>query len=451
MTENGNATCNIVSTDDPGVLNIKKVVVGGEKAASDFTINITAIEPSQSSIQGSSSFTTVTADTGEYSIDEEDSMGYTKTLSEDCSGTVALGQIKNCTITNTWEEKPAPEPTGSIRICKVVTGPGETGVNDGSFASGTVFQIAGIDPENAYAGAPAGVLPLTNFPLPLELNADLFSEIEGNDAYCVTYNDLPYGIYYYGQETISTSTHSGWYAPEYNDNYALDAYNPSSNFPYSAQYYSEGEENPNYHASSDGVILVEDRDAHPTLVVYNQAYDREDQSQEYLLNIQFSGEGEGMVTSEDGLINCDSQNPESDCSETYSSSTVVTLTAAAKEGSSFSGTWHQACEGAGQNPQCQVTVDGNKTAEAHFVLKGENVCVSNCSTPSSGGGGSGGGGIPTRTSQVLGISTTTPFESLAVPQVLGAATELPRTGIDLSFWLISLFGLLAFSPAKAKF
>jgi hypothetical protein len=33
-------------------------------------------------------------------VDEADALGYTKSLSADCSGTIADGETKTCTITN---------------------------------------------------------------------------------------------------------------------------------------------------------------------------------------------------------------------------------------------------------------------------------------------------------------------------------------------------------------
>src|SRR5919201_1648174 len=78
---------------------------GGGADASHFTIKVTAGHPSQSSFAGSESGTTVTVDAGSYSVDEDSVSGYTKTIGADCSGTIANGQTKTCTITN--DDQPA--------------------------------------------------------------------------------------------------------------------------------------------------------------------------------------------------------------------------------------------------------------------------------------------------------------------------------------------------------
>lgn len=73
---------------------------GGEAVASDFTINVTGENPSESTFPGSESGTTITLDPGDYSIDENSFGGYEKTLGENCSGTISSGQSLTCIITN---------------------------------------------------------------------------------------------------------------------------------------------------------------------------------------------------------------------------------------------------------------------------------------------------------------------------------------------------------------
>src|SRR6059058_2955448 len=101
-------TCTVTNDDKPGTLIVKKHVIddnGGTKSAGDFTMKVTAGHPSQSSFAGSESGTTVTVDAGSYSVDEDSVSGYTKTLGADCSGTIANGQTKTCTVTN--DDQPA--------------------------------------------------------------------------------------------------------------------------------------------------------------------------------------------------------------------------------------------------------------------------------------------------------------------------------------------------------
>src|SRR5206468_12211193 len=92
----------------PGTLIVKKHVVagsGGTKTASDFTLNVTGtnVLPS-ASFSGSESGTTVTLNAGSYTVDENAVSGYVKTFGADCSGTIANGETKTCTITNSPQQ-----------------------------------------------------------------------------------------------------------------------------------------------------------------------------------------------------------------------------------------------------------------------------------------------------------------------------------------------------------
>jgi hypothetical protein len=61
---------------------------------------VTGTNVSLSSFPGSESGTTVTLNAGSYSVDESLNKAYAKTLGENCSGTIANGETKTCTITN---------------------------------------------------------------------------------------------------------------------------------------------------------------------------------------------------------------------------------------------------------------------------------------------------------------------------------------------------------------
>lgn len=81
---------------------IKRVINDddGNRRASDFTMTISGNNVSQSSFRGRENGTTVTLSPGSYSVDEADSLGYSKSRSGDCSGTIASGETKVCVITN---------------------------------------------------------------------------------------------------------------------------------------------------------------------------------------------------------------------------------------------------------------------------------------------------------------------------------------------------------------
>jgi hypothetical protein len=79
----------------------------------------------------------------------------------------------------------------------------------------------------------------------------------------------------------------------------------------------------------------------------------------YTLTVAKAGTGSGAITSSPSGISCGA-----DCSESYNSGTVVTLSQAAASGSSFAG-WSGACTGTGT---CQVTMDTAKTVTASFSV-----------------------------------------------------------------------------------
>ncbi len=80
----------------------------------------------------------------------------------------------------------------------------------------------------------------------------------------------------------------------------------------------------------------------------------------YSLSVAKTGNGAGTVSSVPGGIDCGS-----DCTEEYSSGSVITLTATATSGSSFAG-WGGACSGVA-GPICMVTVTEAQSVSAEFT------------------------------------------------------------------------------------
>jgi predicted extracellular nuclease len=73
---------------------------GGDADAADFTMSVTATNPSTASFPGDEAGTTVTVESGSYSVGETGPSGYSASFSADCSGTIALHETKTCTVTN---------------------------------------------------------------------------------------------------------------------------------------------------------------------------------------------------------------------------------------------------------------------------------------------------------------------------------------------------------------
>jgi uncharacterized repeat protein (TIGR01451 family) len=104
LNEGENVTCAFNNVRQAATVTVIKNVVndnGGTKVAGDFTMHVTGANPSSSTFAGSATGTVVTVDPGvQYSVTEDAVTGYTGSSSTDCTGTVAAGQNKTCTVTN---------------------------------------------------------------------------------------------------------------------------------------------------------------------------------------------------------------------------------------------------------------------------------------------------------------------------------------------------------------
>src|SRR5206468_855742 len=112
-------TCTITNNDIAAQLTVIKHVVnddGGTKVASDFSITVTSNGSANAPFAGSEGGTAVTLNAGSYSVDEATQTGYAKSLSAGCSGTVAAGETRTCTITN----DDIPVPTATLTVIKHV-------------------------------------------------------------------------------------------------------------------------------------------------------------------------------------------------------------------------------------------------------------------------------------------------------------------------------------------
>lgn len=109
----------VINTLPPQLTIIKHVIYdnGGTKQASDFTINIVNNDIALNAVQGSEDGTSVTLSAGTFSVSEGALADYLTTYSGDCSGTIADGEQKTCTVTNDYVAPPPP-------VTKVVFAPG---------------------------------------------------------------------------------------------------------------------------------------------------------------------------------------------------------------------------------------------------------------------------------------------------------------------------------------
>ena len=79
---------------------------GGTATAANFSVTVTGSSPSPATFPGAESpGTNVGLGVGAYSVEEGAHAGYTETKSADCTGSIAIGETKTCTITN--DDQPA--------------------------------------------------------------------------------------------------------------------------------------------------------------------------------------------------------------------------------------------------------------------------------------------------------------------------------------------------------
>jgi uncharacterized repeat protein (TIGR01451 family) len=124
-------TCTVTNDDvAPKLIVVKHVVndEGGTKVAADFTMNVTGSSPSPASFAGvESPGTQVGLNAGAYNVTESGPTGYTASFSADCTGSIAVGQTKTCTVTNDDDVLPEVEVVKTASPTSVPeTAPGTT-------------------------------------------------------------------------------------------------------------------------------------------------------------------------------------------------------------------------------------------------------------------------------------------------------------------------------------
>src|SRR2546423_1871305 len=111
-------------------------------------MNVTGsnVQPSATFAGAETPGTTVTLNAGSYSVNEAAVSGYTKTLGADCSGTIANGETKTCTITN-------DDQAATLTVIKHVIN------NDGGLKNASDFTMnvtgSNVQPSATFPGAEA--------------------------------------------------------------------------------------------------------------------------------------------------------------------------------------------------------------------------------------------------------------------------------------------------------
>jgi len=156
VVANTTYNCTITNSDNVAHLIVIKHVIndnGGVLNAGNFITTITGVTTATPTIGGveSPGVNNILTSVGAYSIDEGLHVGYTKTLSTDCSGTIALGETKTCTITN---NDIAPGQANLEVIKKVIN----NGIGS-AVASSFTINVAGTTNifPSSFAGSETGV------------------------------------------------------------------------------------------------------------------------------------------------------------------------------------------------------------------------------------------------------------------------------------------------------
>jgi len=169
-------TCTVTNGDvQPKLIVIKHVINdnGGSASAGDFTMTVTGNDPNPASFPGAEApGTTVALNAGNYDVTEAGPSGYAASFSADCTGSVALGQTKTCTVTN---DDVAPQ---LIVIKHVVNDNGGTAV-----AGDFTMTVTGNNPSPAsFPGAEAPGTTVT-------LNAGSYGATEtGPSGYAASFS-----------------------------------------------------------------------------------------------------------------------------------------------------------------------------------------------------------------------------------------------------------------------
>lgn len=314
VTNGSNTTCTIVNNDKPAQLTVIKHVSGGSATAADFAMNVAGTNVSSTSFAGSETGTVVTLDAGSYGVSESGGpANYDLSTSGNCSGTVVAGDVKTCTLTNTYH---APTPTTTdLSIIKVIdnNNPAEgenvtytiTVTNNGSADDSSVVVTDNL---------PSGVVYISSTPSGFDNSTGTWSigDLATGSSTSISLT-VQVGLGTGGSVVVNTASVAGTLSDTNTDN------------------------------NSSSVNL--------NVKVTN-----------YQLDVVFAGAGTGIVSSTPASLNCTAN-----CNANFASGTLVSLTAESNSGSTFEGWSGGICSGTGT---CSVTMDAAKSVTANFSVSG---------------------------------------------------------------------------------
>ncbi|MDP1846264.1 MAG: hypothetical protein Q8K79_00615, partial [Solirubrobacteraceae bacterium] len=187
-------TCTVTNNDIAPVLTVVKHVVndnGGTKSAADFSLTVDDPGTNPAPFNGAEApGTDVAVDPGAYSVSEGAHDGYAVSYSADCTGTLAIGETKTCTVTNN-------------DIAPVLTVVKHVVNDDGGTKPAADFSLTVDDPGTNPAAFDGAEAPGTD----VAIDAGAYSVSEGaHDGYAVSYSDACTGTLAIGQTATCTVT-----------------------------------------------------------------------------------------------------------------------------------------------------------------------------------------------------------------------------------------------------
>ena len=159
-------TCTVTNSSQKGTLTVIKQVVGGDAVASDFTMSVAGNGPSPSSFPGSAEGTLISIGAGTYEVTESGVSGYTPSFAGDCVGSIAPGEHKTCTVTNTAQpstlivkkivDNSAGGDATADQFTMTVTGAGASPSSFPGDPDGTTVDVSSNDAYQVSESGPSG-------------------------------------------------------------------------------------------------------------------------------------------------------------------------------------------------------------------------------------------------------------------------------------------------------
>ena len=167
---------------------------------------------------------------------------------------------------NPEERADSKNNDGSITVCITLIDADDK-VVDGTKVPQTLFSFLGYLPEHVTQGKVKNKLPDVNVTTPIKYNKKVLSKSKKNDAYCVKFDNLEYGDYYYQLETASVE---GWEV-RYNDAYSMKVNSLDDFYDYQNNIFDDNPNNDEErNLNVDGRVIIKKSRKDRTIYILNK-------------------------------------------------------------------------------------------------------------------------------------------------------------------------------------